>query len=255
MSQELTVNIKATSNVPEAMDKAKSATVSMGKQVEDVQKKFSTGLKDVFLAFTAPLVIFNSILNMIGSAIDKRKADIADAISLAEKGESKYISRELSTQAQYVQQQETDKKEKELASKAATEVAQKQLDQGATWGGTGDEVIAELWKGGQWAKAAGMYTGLEDMASDKDVQKILQRKAKEGLNTMEATGTDLRTQQGLSNVVGVGANPVVEAMTAQLEEQRRQTQLLEEIANHANGGTDFTKEETPGAMKATPYGL
>jgi len=51
MAQDLTVNIKTTSDVPQAMDKAKSATVSFGKQVEDIQKKFSTAFKDIAFAF------------------------------------------------------------------------------------------------------------------------------------------------------------------------------------------------------------
>ena len=49
---------------------------------------------------------------------------------------------------------------------------------------------------------------------------------------------------GFSNVVGVGANPVMEAMMSQLEEARKQTALLEVIARPATGGgvpVDFTK--------------
>ena len=41
MAQDLTVNIKTTSDVPAAMEKSKSAVVSFSKQIEDIQKKFS----------------------------------------------------------------------------------------------------------------------------------------------------------------------------------------------------------------------
>jgi hypothetical protein len=48
--------------------------------------------------------------------------------------------------------------------------------------------------------------------------------------------------EGFSNVVGVGANPVLAAVTAQLDEQRKQTAILQQIAM---GGSytpaDFTK--------------
>lgn len=51
--------------------------------------------------------------------------------------------------------------------------------------------------------------------------------------------------EGFSNVVGVGANPVLAAVTAQLDEQRKQTFLLQQIAM---GGSytapDFTKQNT-----------
>ena len=49
--------------------------------------------------------------------------------------------------------------------------------------------------------------------------------------------------EGLSNVVGVGANPVMEAMNAQLEEAQKQTALLEKIASPEGGvPKDFTKD-------------
>ena len=43
----------------EAMGKAKAATVSFSKQVEDIQKKFSSSFKDIFLGFLAPMVLIH----------------------------------------------------------------------------------------------------------------------------------------------------------------------------------------------------
>jgi hypothetical protein len=60
----------------------------------------------------------------------------------------------------------------------------------------------------------------------------------------KAKGTTFKGPEGFSNVVGVGANPVMEAMMSQLEESRKQTALLEVIARPATGGgvpVDFTK--------------
>jgi hypothetical protein len=74
MAQSLELNIKTTSDVPKAMDKAKSATVSFGKQVEDIQKKFSTGFKDIFLGFTAPMVLLQSAISYISASIDESQA-------------------------------------------------------------------------------------------------------------------------------------------------------------------------------------
>ena len=64
-------------------------------------------------------------------------------------------------------------------------------------------------------------------------------------------GTTFKGPEGFSNVVGVGANPVIEAMTVQLEESRKQTALLEVIARPATGvgvPVDFTK----GLTSSTP---
>ena len=59
--------------------------------------------------------------------------------------------------------------------------------------------------------------------------------------------TSFKTPEGFGNIVGVGANPVMEAMTMQLEESRKQTALLENISRGSGGGvpTDFTKSPIP----------
>ena len=45
MAQDLTVNIKTTSDVPQAMDKAGAAASNFDKQLGDIGKKFSTSFK------------------------------------------------------------------------------------------------------------------------------------------------------------------------------------------------------------------
>lgn len=260
MSRKVEMEFVGKSNVPEVVDKAKSSVVGMQKQVEDVQKKFSTAFKDIFLSFTAPLVLFNAALNLITSAIEKRKQDVADAIAFAEKGESKLLNAGDIALARQNAADEASDKEKKMAEDQKEASTEKYLSRGGTWGGNADSVIAELWKGGQWAKAAGMYLGVNKMSTDEDVQRIVRERALKGEagKPLEATGTDLRTQQGLSNVIGVGANPVVEAMSLQLEESRKQTELLNQMADAYAGAnnTDFTKDEVnPSGFKATPYGL
>ena len=42
--------------------------------------------------------------------------------------------------------------------------------------------------------------------------------------------SDFKGPEGFGNVIGVGANPVMEAMNAQLEEARKTNALLEKIA-------------------------
>lgn len=62
MAQSLELNIKTTSDVPQAMDKAKKATDGFGKQVDDIQKKFSTAFKDIALGFVAPIILLNKAI-------------------------------------------------------------------------------------------------------------------------------------------------------------------------------------------------
>jgi hypothetical protein len=54
-----------------------------------------------------------------------------------------------------------------------------------------------------------------------------------------------RAPEGFSNVVGVGANPVLQALDDSLAEARKQTELLDKIASKGEQSTapDFTKTE------------
>jgi hypothetical protein len=75
-------------------------------------------------------------------------------------------------------------------------------------------------------------------------------------NTAGPTGpTSFKTPEGFGNVVGVGANPVIEAMTMQLEEARKQTALLETISTSSGNGGGVPADFTKSPYRATPYGL
>ena len=57
------------------------------------------------------------------------------------------------------------------------------------------------------------------------------------------TATNFKGPEGFSNVVGVGPNPVMEAMNLLHEEAQKQTALLEKIASPEGGvPKDFTKD-------------
>jgi hypothetical protein len=252
MAQDLTVNIKTTSDVPQAMDKAKSATVSFGKQVEDIQKKFSTAFKDIALSFVAPIVLLNSAINYIGAAIEKRKADIKEAYDFALKAESKYLSAEAIYLAKQRNARETDAKEKELAAKAETEEFTKLLEQE----GMRDKVAREI--GG--FRGFRIFAGLdansaEALAKDEDVKEVLRKMLapalaedaeKEPPKDTTARSANFSGPEGFGNVIGVGANPVIEAMNAQYEELQKQTQLLSDIRDFYGVSLppDFTKTPT-----------
>lgn len=111
MAQSLEVNIKTTSDVPQAMDKAKTATASFGKQVEDIQKKFSTAFKDVALGFIAPMVIVQQVISTISSLIQEAKQLAQDGIGIISKGESQFSTMEEAKMAQFFKTREALEKE------------------------------------------------------------------------------------------------------------------------------------------------
>ena len=115
MAQDLTVNIKTTSDVPQAMDKAKSATVSFSKQVEDIQKKFSTGFKDIFLGFFAPMVLLNAAISYFGNKIAEAQKLAAEGFDKLADASTNYGNREEKTlAAQLKLKMDLIKAEKEL---------------------------------------------------------------------------------------------------------------------------------------------
>ena len=252
MAQDLTVNIKTTSDVPQAMDKAKAATVSFGKQVDDIGRKFSMAFKDIAFAFVAPLVLLNSAINFISASIEKRKQDIKEAYDFALKAESKYLESETVVLAKTRAAKEQDAKDREMAKTAKLTEYTKFLEQP----GMRDKVAEEI--GG--FRGFRIKTGIdanspEAMAQTADVQAVISRmiapmveqsKKANDIQKEPKGSTTFKGPEGFSNVVGVGANPVMEAMNAQLEEQQKQTALLQQIANGGGGvPVDFTKSSSP----------
>jgi hypothetical protein len=86
----------------------------------------------------------------------------------------------------------------------------------------------------------------EDKAMQDRVQRILAEDAKKNpLPVDKKEATNFKGPEGFSNVVGVGANPVMEAMSSQLEESQKQTSLLQSLVDrNPFMPTDFTKTET-----------
>jgi hypothetical protein len=255
MAQSLELNIKTTSDVPQAMDKAKAATVSFGKQMEDIKKKFSTSFKDIFLGFFAPMVLLQSAISSVSGAIADARQRAREGLDLLAKGDSMFVSSHERRMAMYLKERQEREKESESAKEGRAESTRMFLETTPE----GQKLLDQL-------RRENMVNYLinprftADMASREDVQKRAleafsnsdegkaamkleetQRKQKlaaeriskeeEEAKVKAAKNTSFNGPEGFSNVVGVGANPVMEAMTRQLEEQQKQTALLERIAN------------------------
>lgn len=249
MSQSLELDINARSNVPQAMDKAKSATVSFGKQVDDIQRKFSTGFKDVFLSFLGPLALLGVAMNYIGKLIEENRKKQEDANQAAIDGTNELMSAEDRYYARKRNNEKKDKENKEQASLTREEITKQFL--------LNDPIgrrIMEI-KGAGDKNRPGFLKPLagisrEEQASllakSPEIQAAVQvalRYQSTDNPLPEKSDKNFKGPEGFSNVVGVGANPVMEAMNAQLEEAQKQTALLEKIASPEGGvPKDFTKE-------------
>ena len=281
---ELSAKIVVENGVPEAMDKAQKATTSFAAQADSIGKKFSMAFKDIAFAFVAPLVILNATISAISSAIEKAKQDSKDVVDFAAKGTSVFANKGATDMAQAAARISAAEKEKGQAKIQRREAAQAYLDaKGSQYifgDSEGNQALKQYLDEGHGvldmarrrAKHALMFTGLLNIAEDPEMQDVLSRRAalsnaravafgdnpndpaaaaaaqaaaqKASDDAAKAKGTTFKGPEGFSNVVGVGANPVMEAMMSQLEESRKQTALLEVIARPATGGgvpVDFTK--------------
>jgi hypothetical protein len=242
---ELSAKIIVENGVPQAMDKAKSATVSFSKQMEDIQKKFSTGFKDIFLGFTAPMVLIQSAISFIKDAMEQARRDAKEGIDLIAQGESQYATSEETKAASFFKRKKEIDDEIKLVKAGREEITKGILENAG--GQFKDFALPEKYNK---QLASGTVT-MGGLAKDKEVQRIALEyfnstdAGKRILDSMGDAGKkqkDFKGPEGFSNVVGVGPNPVMEAMTAQLEEVKKTNMILERIAG-SSGYTpqDFTK--------------
>jgi len=269
MAQSLEVNIKTTSDVPQAMNKATSAVSGFGKQIDDIQKKFGTSFKDIFLSFLGPMAILSTVISVIGKMIadNQKKREEAHQAAINETNEL------MSAEDRYYEKRKANEKKfketKEEAKLTREEVTKDFLLKDPRGKKMVEEKINEYPGEKNWFNDAmekennklknditlGYYTVnvrnnmAEDKAIQDKVQAIIAQDAAEEAkkNPPAPTGpTSFKGPEGFGNVVGVGANPVMEAMTLQLEEARKQTALLESLNNKSPGGgvpVDFTKPQ------------
>jgi hypothetical protein len=252
MSQSLEVNIKTTSDVPQAMDKAKSATVSMAKQLEDIKKKFSTSLKDIFLSVAGPMALFNLLQQKVTDYFEaiKRKQDEANQSAID--GTNKKMAAE---DVYYARKIDNLNKERLASQQAAM-----QPEQTAKEFILNDPRAQEVLGSGRPLRTARSQLGggdprlmqAEMYAKDKAVQDAVRRIIAQDLASEPpkadqmkdaAKNAAFKGPEGFGNVIGVGANPVMEAMSAQLEETQKTNSLLQNLVDrNPFMSSDFTKQ-------------
>jgi hypothetical protein len=247
MAQSLEVNIKTTSDVPKAMDKAKSATVSFAKQVEDIQKKFSTAFKDAVFSFAAPLVIINKIMGEIESAMQRSREIARKGFEDIASGENKLADARETRMARFIkaQQDEQDyikQTEAGRAESAGRFVDKNQMDfllnKPVSFFAA---LMGELGIGKGFGYSFVQQAAMERFEAKNPVDPKAEAAAAAEAAAKAKPGS-FKGPEGFSNVIGVGPNPVIEAMTQQLEEQKKQTALLERIAGDSWAiPPDFTK--------------
>jgi hypothetical protein len=286
MSNIIKFSINGDTNADQVTEKVKKSVSTLEKNMEGVQARFKNFGKDLFLSFAAPMVLLNSAMNAISSAIEKNRQAVQDAKAVAEGGGNRYMREGTVGSAQEAARRRQDALDRKNAKLAAEALAEEQGGEGgfAGIGTEADKAMLQYAKEGEGffgkmgrgANAALMFLRLRDYEENEEMQKVLEKRSAARVSSdpemiakknaeaavakqKEAAESQIQAQktldvqgksalagaEGFSNVVGVGANPVLAAVTAQLDEQRKQTFLLQQIAM---GGSytppDFTKQQT-----------
>lgn len=268
MSQSLELNIKTTSDVPQAVDRAKEAITSLekrasgvkvttaggaveqtttkatsaiGSQFDKIGKSFGNTISSVFLSFAGPLAIVSGIIGFLGEKIAEANQLAEDGLNRIAEGKSKLVSDEESKMAAFFKAKDASEKEKREVQAGKAEMTRRFLD--------------ETPEGIKIKRTAVDDFAVTAMTRDPELQKKALaaflasdegKKYSKIFESEKATKENsFRAPEGFSNVVGVGANPVLQAMDEALTESKKQTGLLEEIATTTKSGNylDFTKKD------------
>lgn len=227
------------------MDKAKAATTGFGKQVEDISKKFSNSFKDIFLSFLGPMAILGTVLALVGKMIAENQRKSEEANRAAIDGTNALMSAEDNYYANKRNNVKMSEQQVEQSQITREQVTKDFL----RYDPRGNKIFAENQPNPFSFRLGNTRQPLEARKDIQDqVQALIAADMAKNPAAPAATGpTSFKTPEGFGNVVGVGANPVMEAMTLQLEESRKQTALLENISRGSGNGvpTDFTKSPIP----------
>jgi hypothetical protein len=253
MAQDLTVNIKTTSDVPQAMGKAKTAVTGFDKQVQDIGNKFKNSFKDIFLGFTAPMVLINGLMSMITSKIEEARRSAKEGFDLIASGETKFATSEQKKFANFLKIKAETEKEAADVKEGKIEMTRQYLETDAGKKFLEDEAKERSKASGRRERqlnpnTAVHYESIQKKALEAFLNSDEGKKFAPIFDGKSGKDTQFKGPEGFGSVIGVGANPVMEAMT-------RQTEVLEEIkavleaSRPSGGGVPVPFTEGPASLR------
>jgi hypothetical protein len=236
MSNVVKFSINGDTNAEQVAGRAKSAVSGFEKQIQDIGKKFGSSFKDIFLSFLGPMALLSAAMAFIGKMISDNQKKHEEANQAAIDGTNKLMSAE---DRYYANKRNNEKKAKETVEEAKTQREETTL-QFLLNDPRGKAIHAR--------ETMSAYSGNQQMFGQQPLSLLKQKKSIQdeiqALLAPEAAasgigklGKDFKAPEGFGNVIGVGANQVLEAMTSQLEEAKRTNDLLATIANAGGGRT------------------
>jgi hypothetical protein len=235
MSNVIQFSITGDTNAEQVAGRAKAAVGGLDKQMDGIGKKFGSGFKDIFLSFLGPMALLSTAMAFIGKMISDNQKKHEDANNAAIEGTNRLMSAEDRYYANKLNNEKKSREQIEEAKVAREDVTQAFLENDPRGKAIIDEVKAAM-PPGMAAGASGLARNMAQSKAMQDrVQSMLAPEAEaSGIGKL---GKAFKAPEGFGNVIGVGSNPVLEAMTSQLEEAKRTNDLLATIANAGGGRT------------------
>jgi hypothetical protein len=273
MSNVVKYSINGDTNADQVTDKVKKSISNLEKNIEGINSKFKSFGKDLFLSFAAPMVLVTSALSLISKMIEENQRKQEEATRAAIDGTNELISAEDRYWANKRDKQKKSVESKEQAALAREQITKDFLlntTQGAALmqiKGAGEDPTMPGWlkalkrisggrekSAGRLAQSPEIQMAVQSMLTmmeQDDPEVIAKKKAEEAsAKQKEAAESQLAAQkevdkmpttfkgpEGFSNVVGVGANPVLEAMASQLEEAKKTNDLLAQLVTSGGART------------------
>jgi hypothetical protein len=239
MSNVVQFSITGDTNAEQVAGRAKAAVSGLDKQMEGIGKKFGSSFKDIFLSFLGPMALISAAMAFIGKMISDNQKKQEDANKAAIEGTNALMSAE----DKYWANKRNNEKEKEkTVEEAETEreaVTKSFLDT--------DPRGKAIQQRRQTGTLADLFL-TNALSKNKAIQDEVQILIAEDIKNNPAAGANLKDStfqgpQGFSNVIGVGANPVLENMTRQTDIQQAILDFIRTPgAKTGITDVDFTKQ-------------
>jgi len=262
MSQDVTYNIKGTSDVPQQTEKAKKAMSEMDKQAAAIGKKFSEAGKDLFLSFLAPVALIHTAISFIGAAIAKSRQDAQDAMDFAASVKLEDIDKSPVDKITRFMNQKLKvdlRTEKQIhdAEKSKTQVIEAFLERdprGMEYYNKNAGINMETGGPAISASNMAMIKSVQDdimKMNEADMKKALADEQQKALDEKNKKDPALFT--GDNSTFGVGLSPQMNLLNQQVELQKQANQYLAIIANASGTTSDFTKDTSNGNASKNVY--
>ena len=240
MSNVIKFSITGDTNAEQVAGRAKAAVSGFDKQLEGIGKKFGSSFKDIFLSFLGPMALLGTAMAFIGKIIADNQKKHEDANQAAIDGTNALMSAE---DKYWANKKNNEKKSAEDAEAAKIQRVKTTEEFLAT--DAADEIVSrEMKKRGVLIESSFIRGQIAlDPKVQAEVQALIgQEAAATGATGAGLTGKAFKSPEGFSNVIGVGANPVLENLTRQTDIQQ---QILEFLKNRPSStgitDVDFTK--------------